>query len=235
MKKMPLLIAVFFACDLALALLYLANWGLHQPFWKLTVLLDLDGEANLPAWYSSMQLFLVAGLMAIFAYLKFDSKRKVSWNLMLWPLVFTGLSLDETAKIHEWLGGKLDLLLPSGTRENTVFWYTGIWMFLLGIPLFLFLLGLIYGLKKYLRGRPGVITKLFVALIIYIGSAAGLEAISNFIPKEGTAHVVEVFFEELGEMIGATFFLWAAYDLLRAHGFSLRAPASKLAEWETTE
>jgi uncharacterized membrane protein len=134
MKKVPHLILAFFACALALARLYLANWGLHQPFWKLTVLINLDGEANMPAWYSSMQLFLVAGLMAIFAYIKFDKENKVSWNLLLWPLIFMALSLDEAAKIHEWLGGKLDVLLPGGTRENTLFWYTGIWMFLLGAP-----------------------------------------------------------------------------------------------------
>jgi hypothetical protein len=88
MRKISPLILVFFAGDLALALLYLLNWELHQPFYKLNLLLDLDGEASLPAWYSSVQLFLVACFLAIFAYTKFDRKKKVSWLLSLWPLVF---------------------------------------------------------------------------------------------------------------------------------------------------
>lgn len=96
-------------------------------------------------------VFLASDLaLALLYYVKFDKENKASWTLLLWPLVFTTLSLDEAAKIHEWLGGKIDFLFPGRTRENT-----------------------------------------------------------------------QVCGEELGEMIGATFSLWAAYELLRSHGFSL--------------
>jgi hypothetical protein len=221
MKKVPLLILFFFIGDLALALLYLLNWGLHQPFQKINLLLDLDGEANLPTWYSSMQLFLIAGLLAIFACLKFDKQNKASWTLMLWPLVFAALSMDEVVEIHEWLGGKSDFLLPGGTRRYTIFWSTGIWMFLLGVPFFLFMLGMIYSFKKFLGGRLPVITKLLMGLLIFAGSAVGIEIAANFTANASAGHVIEIFCEELGEMIGETFFLWAAYELLATSGFSL--------------
>jgi hypothetical protein len=211
----------FFICDFALALLYLMNWEAHEPFHKINQLLDLDGEANLPSWYSSMQLFLTACLLAVFTYCRFDKKEKNSWILIAWPLVFVFLSFDETAKIHEWLGGKSDVLLPGGTRAHTLFWSTGIWMFLLGIPFLLFMLGLIYSLKIYLRGRSQVIFKLFAGLLIFIGAAAGIEMAANLFPKESAGHVIEIFCEELGEMIGETFFLWASYELLGSCGFSL--------------
>lgn len=221
MRKISPLILVFFAGDLAVALLYLLNWELHQPFHKLNLLLDLDGEASLPARYSSVQMFLVACFLAIFAYTKFDRKNKASWVLSLWPLVFLALSLDEIVQIHEWLGSKSDIFLPGGTRARTIFSTTGIWMFLLGIPFLVFMLGLIYSLKKYLGGKLPVVVKLLAGLLIFVGSATGIETISNFVQPASAGHIIQIFCEELGEMIGGTFFLWAADELLATTGFSL--------------
>jgi hypothetical protein len=214
MKKMPPLILLFFLGDLALALLYLINWGLHQPFHKINLFLDLDGEANLPAWYSSMQLFLIAGLLAVFAYIRFNRKDKTSWRLVLLPIVFVVLSLDEAAKIHEWLGGKTDVFLPGESRKLTMFWSTGIWMFLFGIPFFLSMLGLIFSLKKYFTDNFAAFKKFLIGLLIFAGSAVGIEMLANFVSNESIGHVIEICFEELGEMLGETFILWAAYELL---------------------
>lgn len=216
MKKIPALILLFLLCDLVVALAYLLNLGLHQPLHKLNLLLDLDGEANLPTWYSSMQLFLTACFLTIFAYHNFDKSKKVSWMLLLWPLIFVGLSMDEVAQIHEWLGGKSDALLPGGTRAHTIFQSTGIWMFWLGIPFFLCMLGLIRSFKKYLGGKTPVVTKLLIGLLIFAGAAIGVEMLANFVPNASLGHHVEIFCEELGEMLGETFFLWAAYELLAA-------------------
>lgn len=216
MKKIPVFILLFFICDLAVALAYLLNWGLHQPFHKLNLLLDLDGEANLPAWYSSMQLFLTGSFLTIFTYHHFDKNKKTSWMLLLWPLIFVTLSMDEVAQIHEWLGGKSDALLPGGTRAHTIFQSTGIWMFWLGIPFFLCMLGLIRSFKKYLGGKTPVIAKLIIGLLIFTSAAIGVEILANFVPNASLGHHVEIFCEELGEMLGETFFLWAAYDLLAA-------------------
>lgn len=219
MKKAPPLILSFFVADAVLALLYLINWKLGQPFDKITVLLDLDGEANLPTWYSSIQLFLTACFFGVFAYRKVSKKEKVSWLLLVWPLVFVFLSLDETAQIHEWLGRWSDVILPGGTREHTLFWSTGIWMFLLGVPFFVFMLGLILGTGAYLSGRGrAAITLFFTGLLMFVGAVAGIEFIANLVQNGSTGQILEIFFEDLVEMIGETFFLWGAYEMLRSYG-----------------
>jgi hypothetical protein len=229
-KRAPKLILGFFVCDLVVVLLYLANWAIHEPSSKLTRLVDLGGEANLPTWYSSIQLFLVAVFLAVFAQAKFDWKNKSSWALLPWPFLFLGMSFDEVATIHEWLGSRSDALLPGGTRSQSLFKETGIWMFVLGVPFLLLMFGLIYGLKTYLKGRSHVIKRFVIGLIIFAGAALGIEVISNFVPKGGAARILQVSCEELGEMVGATFFLWAAYDLLGSDGFSWNVPGPKEGE-----
>jgi hypothetical protein len=221
MTRVPPLILSFLACDFALAISYLVNWALNQPSRRISFLIDLNAEANLPAWYSSIQLFLVAALLAFFVYAEFDKRRLLSWTLPAWPLLFVLLSIDEIAQIHEWLGGKSDRWLPGRNRENIMFRTTGIWMFLIGIPFFFFMVGLIFSLQKYFRGKSDVIRMFWAALIVYVGSAAGIEILSNFVPEEGAVHIFQVFSEELGEMIGGTLFLWAAYKLLCSYEFSI--------------
>lgn len=224
--NVPPFVFGFLACDFALAVLYLTNFSVGQPSPKLTLLVDLSGEANLPAWYSSMKLFLVAVLLAVFAYAKFDRHSLLSWTLLGWPLVFAALSFDETAEIHEWLGGKSDMLLPGGTRRGTIFHNTGIWLVLLGVPFTLFMIGLFACLRRYLRGRPEVAKIMITAMVVYIGSAVGIEMISNFVPTEGPAYVIQVASEELGEMIGITLFVWGAFELLRSYGYTISFPES---------
>lgn len=218
LKKMPPLILFLFGADLALGLLYLVN-ALHEPVSKISPMLDLDGEANLPTWYSSMQLLLVAGLLAIFVVNRVDKKDRQSWSLLLWPLIFIFLALDEILGLHEWLGMASDVLLPGGSRRNTIWAYTGVWMFLLGIPFLLMMLALLASSKKYLRDQPAVSKKLLVGLVVFVGAACGIEIFSNFVSHTGKLYVLEVFFEELGEMLGETILVWAAYELL---SFSLR-------------
>ena len=215
LKKMPPLILFLFGADLAFGLLYLVNAGLHWPFPEIMPMLNLDGEANLPTWYSSMQLLIVAGLLALFALNRVKKKDRQSWSLLLWPLIFVFLAMDEIVGLHEWLGMVSDALLPGGSRRNTLLAYTGVWMFLLGIPFLLLMFTLLASLKKYLREQPAVSKKLLWGLIIFIGAACGIEIFSNFVSHTGKFYVLEVFSEELGEMLGETLLVWAAFELSR--------------------
>ena len=219
LSKIPPLVLVLFAADLALAFFYLMNAGLHWPSAKIAPLLDLDGEANLPTWYSSMQLLLTAGLLAIFTLQRIDKRNRQSWSLLLLPLVFMFLAFDEVVGIHEWVGMASDAFLPGGSRVNTRLAYTGIWMFVLGIPFLLVMLVLLKNLKKYWRDQPAVSKKLVAGLAVFLGAACGVEILSNFVAHPGKFYVLEVFTEELGEMLGETIFVWAAYEAL---GLSLR-------------
>ena len=223
--NMPKLIRFFFLFDLVLVFLYLINWSLGQPFPFLTQLVNLDGEANLPAWYSSMQLLLVSSMLAIFLSRKFNKNNMESWALLILCLIFAILSLDEIASIHEWLGDASDALLPGGSRKNTLFSETGIWMFLIGIPFSVFLISLIFYFKRYFKNRSHIKNKYFIGLIIFIGSATGIEIISNFVSITGITRIIQTSCEELGEMVGVTFILWATYELLVSYNFSLEFSA----------
>lgn len=222
--KIPKFILFFFAFDLALIFLYLIDWSMGQPFWKLTTFVDIDGESNLPAWYSSIQLLVISIFFFVFAREKFDGRDKGTWFLPVLPLVFVAMSLDEIAQIHEWLGLKSDVLLTGGSRVNTPFHLTGIWMFLFGIPFFVLMLSLFYFLRRFIRERKGILKKYMVGLFIFFGSAAGIEALSNFVSNQGMAYMIMQCLEELGEMAGATFILWATYDLLLSYDIAIRIP-----------
>jgi len=62
-----------------------------------------------------------------------------------------------------------------------------------------------------------VIKKLLLGLVIFVGAACGVEIFSNFVPHAGKFYVLEVCIEELGEMAGETFFIWAGYELLQSY------------------
>ncbi len=221
--KMPLFIKYFVMADFAIAFIYLSNiWVLGKQFKFLTRMIDLNGEANLPAWYSSVQLFLVAILWSVFVYEKFRREEKHSRKLLLVPIVFFMLSLDEIAQIHEFIGSKGDLLFPSVRRLGAPFSKTGIWMYLV-LPPFLILVFLsAMNARRYLDMPRNISIVFATGLFIFIGSATGTEILSNFVIEGGRAASLQIALEELGEMLGITIMLWATYDLLISHHNFLR-------------
>ena len=60
--------------------------------------------------------------------------------------------------------------------------------------------------------------------MIFVAASCGIEIIPNFMSYGGRACFLNVSCEELGEMLGETFLVWAAYELLRSCRFSLRFP-----------
>lgn len=214
---MPRIVRILFAVDIALVLLDLGNLAIGQPSSKVTSFVSLGGESNLPTWYSSIQLFLIALLLALFA-VHSDRRDRASWGLFVPAAIFAALSLDEVAQLHEWIGHKIDFLLPGGSREGTALSETGAWAILLG-PLFL--AGMIYlgaRLGSYFQGRRPIAIRYIVGLIVFVGSAGGLETLANFSPEEGLLAVVQVSLEELGEMVGGTILFWATLELMASHG-----------------
>src|ERR1044071_1537856 len=71
----------------------------------LNPLFDLDGEANIPAWFSSAQLLAIA--LTLWVTNRFRSDHTMPSRLFLNLLAagFLVLSLDETAQIHETITG----------------------------------------------------------------------------------------------------------------------------------
>jgi hypothetical protein len=221
-ERMPTLVVAFFMIDLALGLAYVVNAVADRPYWKLTSFLDLDQEGNLPTWYASMKWLCVATLLGVFALRNFRASQRRSWALMLLPLVFLAFSLDEVAQIHEWAGRRSDAYLPNASRENTLFSRTGIWMFAVGLPFVALFVLLIRSVRTYFRRAPGALAKICLGLAIMLTGAIGIETLCNFVTPNSGSHVLQVFSEELCEMLGSTVVFWGSYELLCRHGFALQ-------------
>ena len=186
---------------------------------------DLNGETNLPSWFSAGQLALIGGLLAAFAATQLRRKARPAWSVMLAGGVFLFMSLDEVTSLHENFGYWLDKFQH---RRDTIFVETGFWM-LICAPLFLIAIGrLAVGARRYLRERRAIAVKFAAGIAIYLLAAAGVEALSNFATPHGAAARALVLLEEMGEMLGATMILWGVWELIRSHGVRLFvAPAAE--------
>jgi len=217
----PVLVRVMFALDLLMGVLYIVSRRARNVIGKpMTAFFDLNGETNLPSWYSASQLALIGGLLALFAVTQIRRGARAAWALMLGGVAFLFLSLDEATSLHENFGYWLDHLRH---RRNTALGETGFWM-LICAPVFLGVLGMLgLGARRYLRGRPAVVFKLAIGAAVFVGAAAGIEMLSNFVTPGGTAARILVLLEETGEMTGATVMLWGVLELMRSHGVRLMA------------
>ncbi len=219
---MPALVLLFFIADCALVVPYLVAWKIGGLYWKLGALVDLGGKANLVSWYSSMQLFLIAALLGVFAYYKLERRNKASWLLPVLPIVFAAMSFEEIADIHDWLAYKSAVLFPVGFFARDMLYYRD--LALIGGPALAALLAALgVCLRQYLRGTTGIATKYVVGLTVLV--ACGVDVFPA--AAGGARRVLQVSLQELGQMVGMTLMLWATHDLLAAHEVSLPAPAPR--------
>ena len=216
-KTPPYWVLLLLAGHLLLAGLYLfCQWiGRDTP---LTGLTDLDGEAVLPSWWSSIQLFVVAQVWAFVAYTRWQAGRLAGGAVEagLLAALFLGLSADEAASLHERVAHHLDAwLLPGGERGGLIA-VTGVWLFVLG-PIALAVLGTLFWRLSRLTGwRAGKL--LLIGLVVFIGGAAGVELFANFADKGGGSmlYPLQVTLEELLEMTGVTLILWGSVTACQA-------------------
>jgi len=175
----------------------------------LRTLLDLDGEATLPAWFSTIQLFSVSLVSLVFCCLVIEKDKLLSWVLLAFPALFMFLSFDEYCGFHEWVGRVSDKWLNNGDRSGTMFHYTGIWMFVLGIPL---IAGAIVWLTityKFFINYKKELKIMILGFIIFLGGALGIEAAFNFVSMDQVTLQILVACEEFCEMFGVTTMLYS--------------------------
>lgn len=208
--RLPRVIMIYFIIDIGLCIAYFINYLIESPYWRLTRVLDLGGESTLSSWYSSMQLFCIFILGSIFVYHNLQKNSK-SLLLIFLPIIFLLMSIDEIVQFHEYLGYMSDILLQGGSRIGTSFSKTGIWMFVIGFPFLALFLLWAYLIKQIIFDNLANLRKIVIGMCILLSGALGVEALSNFV--ENSLYVAAVVFEEGLEMIGATFILWAVYDM----------------------
>lgn len=214
-----LLVLTLLAIEVLLCAAYAVNILAGRPFRMVTRHLNLDGEANIPAWFSSLQLALAALLLGIFAWSHYSRQSPRSWLLLLLPGAFLALSLDEASQLHEYLGGASDALLPGGSRKETVFSRTGIWMLLVGPPAAVAAGLIVWAVRPFFAGTGRALTKIAAGMALLIIAATGVETLSNF--TSGALNHLQIMTEEFLEMTAVTLVVWAGVDLLRVRGVRL--------------
>ena len=232
-RRVPLWIAFLVLVDVALIVLPALDFWVGQPFARLTSLINLNSENSVQAWYSSMQWFCAGVLFAVGALHLLRTRVAGLASLAALAGLCIVFSVDEIAAVHEWLGQKSDALLPGGDRANTAFWRTGIWPFLIGVPVLAMLSVIVAGLRRiYLpRSRRGLVL-LIAGLVVMFTGALLVELGANLLdpgPENEGVLLLRLACEEFLEMLGVTVVVWSAYELLRAFGFALQAPAARYA------
>jgi hypothetical protein len=176
---------------------------LHQM--RLLALIDqfnLDGETNLPTYFSSFLLALCAGLLLLIARRIRETRRPMAayWRVLGW--MFLAMSFDEFSSLHEKVG---TYIKGHVTPMHGVFYSP--WV-IAGLP-FVAVLGAVY--MRFLLRLPARFRIGFVlAGSIYVGGALGMEMLDGWYADihgyENWTYVLLTTIEEAMEMAGAIVF-----------------------------
>lgn len=167
---------------------------------------NLNGEANIPAWFSSTQLFMIGFVFLLSAHHSNRHHHPSPLFLLTVGIGFIFLSVDEAAIIHEHISGALKHIewIPRFGHGR------GIWIFLyplVGLTLLIIGYREIYKSWKYYK-REMVI--FIIGSIIFVFGALGLEMVKFLVILKYPFTLLEVVFEEFFEMLGATIILSSA-------------------------
>ena len=207
------LLRALVAIELLLVALYWLDILCGEPP-LLNPLFDLDGEGNIPAWFSSAQLLLIA--LTLWTANRFRRREPLPPRRFVNLLAagFLVLSLDETAQVHETITGVIGSRyadwVPHLVSSHKAF-------------AVLATVGVFWVMKTFYKDaraawrwsrRECTICLLGVSIVLLGGSL--IEAIGYLYLQKGTpAYHIEVSFEEFFEMLGETLILRAVLAFAR--------------------
>lgn len=202
-----ILIGIIVSLTLIHCGLQFIEFGLgYEQISHVRTIFDFEYDSNLTTWYSSVTLLVCSLLLAVIAI----SKKKVQdrffrhWQVL--AIIFTILSLDEVAMLHERAGNLIEKLSPVEFGG----WLNFQWV-LLGVPLTL-IIAIFY--LKFLAHLPHKTKTLFLlAGALYVGGALGLEILAGHQESLNTSSdfLYKLFttIEELWEKLGVLVFIQA--------------------------
>ena len=192
--------------EIFLVVMYFLGVFLKMPS-AINILFNLDREATIPAWFSSAQLLLI-GILFIFSNNWAQINRIVNPEfLLIVGMSFVYLSMDESAVIHEKITGTLNHIkwIPRFKGNH------GIW-----IPIYSIIFVLLATIGRHtifsiLKIYPRQSLLVFSGLLIFVLGGVGLEIIYYLYLEDSGRPIltkVEIAFEELFEMLGASIVLY---------------------------
>lgn len=177
-------------------------YGSHQ-IRNVTRLFNLDGEANIPSFYSALALLAASLLLFFVAKTNGNARRDfIAWLVM--AIAFLYLAFDEAAMLHEMLIKTLRRLFDlSGLLYNA-------WVIPYSVAMIIG--GILY--LPFLFRLPKPILVLFVISgIIFVSGAVGTEMLEGrYEAVHGTDNLtydLYVAVEEFLEMFGVAVFIYA--------------------------
>jgi hypothetical protein len=194
-------------CELVLVATYLIHIALGSPTSTLTRLFNIDGEASIPAWFSSTQLFVIGALFLLRSAFRRPQVDPPRWFIVLAGAAFVFLSMDEALYFHETIARVLreSEVMPPLTANGLPTWillYPAV-----GVPVLLLSLRSIMRMCSKHRAACA-----FIALgaLTFVTGAAGFEVIAYeiVVPADGALYPLSVAVEEFLEMLGASLVLY---------------------------
>jgi len=170
-----------------------------------------DFENNVPAWFSTLGLFVSSGLFGLIAYFERKHDGIGFWRWFGLSLLFLGLAIDEATFMHE-------ILIVSLRNKLNL---SGIFYFAWVIPGAIFVLFIVSVYLPFICKLPRAIRNGFLlAGVAYVGGALGLELIGGYLAEsegfDAPSYILVMTFEETLEMIGIATLI---YVLLRYLGW----------------
>lgn len=159
---------------------------------------SLDGEGNIPAFYSAVALLLAGVLLLFIARLKFDDGDQHRWGWLGLGLGFLLMALDEATQIHELL-----YRVPG--------FDSGEWLWIVPFGILLLIIGLTF--LRFLLDLDREYRHLFLlSAALFLGGAVGVELIADVTiggTSQGANWPATLFtsVEEVLEMMGVALFI----------------------------
>jgi len=190
-------------------------------------------ESNVPTWYSSCLLLLCSALLWVIAS---ASKRAHDGRSRWWSVlsvVFLLMSIDETATIHERIGGLCEHVFGTHFFRDFGFVLPGAILVLITTLVFL----------RFVLSLPPATRKLLIlAAVLYAWGASGMEAVSlGWTARHSPALPMYSFLvtiEEVFEMSGVLVFIYALTSYIARHlpglEIGVRYADTRSTEGETT-
>jgi hypothetical protein len=209
---------------LAVVVLSIASLSLVGQFFKHVLghdrvmgfvpLFDLNGERNVPAWFSSSMLLLCALLLAAVAHSEGGGRDVLRWRAL--SAIFLLMSVDEAVQVHEQTIGPL----------RSVFGAGGIFHYAWSIAGLAFVLAFAAAYLPFVARLNASTRRLFVVSGgLYVGGALGMEFVQGWhdglYGMDGTTALLTTV-EEVLEMSGLVVFVYALLSRLGSHGSVVR-------------
>lgn len=174
-------------------------------------LFDLNGEANFPAYFSTILLFVAAALLALIAIAASKTGQPFVRHWQGLALIFVGLSIDENLSLHE----KTALPLQRLFNASGIFYYAWI------IPAIVLVIALLLAYQSFLRSLPPKTRRgIVLAGGLYLSGTIGSEMLSGLWASQNDMHNLVygllIAVEEGLEMVGLVLFISVLLSLLRS-------------------